>query len=625
MPMPEQITIDGVTQAKSWSQIINDWETASLSARDAEIDSLLGLLRKSGNYNGMQSLVRQAHNYWTPRHWENPPFELGTTDEEHMVYPWLFGVMENILAIATPENIRVRALPLGDNMSQFSAFANSLLAEEFEELKMDARIRELAFRAKHYGAQFVFQGMNRYGGNLNLKRTLEFCDPLSILWEPGAEKLEDSKYIIWKRWSPIAQVKRQYGITTEVKPKELEDKFSTPQTVQGTTGKSVNSESLKLRCVETIVYFKDSTQTVADAKTVIGRIAAKLGVPVDSIPQTPEVGGAINQMLATDKYPFGRLVCLVNDDKVFDEPNPFTHQANPFHLLVNHAVPGCLWGMPEWLANGDVQTVMNESVTGQVRSARLGFGKSAYKPSALKDPTQKANLENSNPALTVQLNDDAPENWHSVINLGGNNQQYAETVRTAISLGDRISGVNDALRGQPNSNITSGIQAQTMTANATGRQQLFVQQLEQCIEGIGYEALYNGVQYRPDKDIIAIVSNAILYDEQGNPRTNFTLNEFKAMFTPAVKFKIKLQAQSGLPTDRAERFKMLREMLPMLSVMMNTDPDGVCEIVEMSDIPELQAWYDKRKAKMMLAAQMQAKNSPPPSAYAVNPPITQGQ
>jgi hypothetical protein len=604
----QPIIIDGKEDSGTWQSIIDRWVRESIFERDRVANAILGLstslASSSSNQGvaGMQAIVRRAHLFYTCRHWEIPNNNLPIKDQDHFVYPWFFGVLQQILGMVSPQNIRIGVQPLGTDTDQFAAYANTILEEECEELKFEQLCARLVERVKLLGTQAVYFGYDAYKGPLNVKRYAEFCDPMAFFWEPRARSFDDSKYIVYKRQVPIDYVYRHYNLDPDqikIEPRDLEQLYTSDMPIYdlSTRGSSTN------RCVETICYLRDSTLKTTTLREIIPTL------PEDQQQEVMQTATdtQLDAPIPVEMYPNGRVIALVNDNLIDDRPNPFHHKKWPFLIMNNYEIPGMLWGLPEWIPDGDMQLIINEAVSGQVRSARQGFKKLAIEEGNVINP--KA-LKNNDPRQVIKLNAGSiAKGWHEVIDMGGDNGRYEQSALTAINIGDRVSGVNDTTRGIPNSDVTSGVQAQIYTSNANSRNAPFMQNFEQFVTDSGYLMLWNAAQFRNPQDILYITSN-LKFKGQQFSMDNFDIN---------VKFKTRMLVKSGMPTDRQSRMKLFTELMPAIQQAMLVGPEFARAIVDGYDIPELTEAFDASMERMQqqaqeqqqLAAQAQGQLQPP--------------
>jgi hypothetical protein len=312
----------------------------------------------------------------------------------------------------------------------------------------------------------------------------------------------------------------------------------------------------------------------------------------DDQPITIPIDVSVPVPVSVQKYPHGRLIVMVNDRIVKDEAYDEPHHDCPFVKLDNYSFPFYFWGLPEWLIQGDMPHVVNEAMSALIIGARTSFSKMVVDEDALK--TKVADITND-PADPILLDSGRkPGTGIDVIKLGGLGPEYAMALRDTLTISDKITGVTDPLRGQVNSNVTSGVQQRELTQNATARQTPFVERLIKHLEKAGKIIFSNAVQYRQPDDMIEFMENS---GQQ-------TLSLRIADFPRDLEFKIKIIPQSALPTDRQERMKVLLDMIPKILAVYQQSPELADAIVTLTDIPEIEeAW---ERVKVSLAANQQA-------------------
>jgi hypothetical protein len=601
------MTLDGVPTALALE--IRRWETEALVARNTLVDKLYGgrFTGEKGTFTGMKGIVLHALYHYVSRGWELPPFSYTavTQDIDHLSYPWFFGNIQHILPIAAPSEIRLKALPLRGDKKKFASQANSVLEEESEYLKLDQHNQALVLGTKFFGSQIAFYGHRETRGPLNIERIAETCDPLSILWEPGATSIRDAKYIIWKRPVLIDDARRAYNIEGEIRPEDISSDFSTNVLVCGAPERGSD-----LRCVETLVFIRDSEKTFETIEeTVMVPYEVDLGDGeasyLDEQPPVVELPEVKKTRVETYKYPYGRIVVLVNNKIVYDQPNPYDHHLCPFTKLDNYSFPGIFWGLAEWFVQGDMPHIVNEGFSGMVKSMRRSFPKLFVRPEAIEgDVDDITNDPDDIGKLTDQARGD---DWFKKIDLTSTSaSQHAMALLQTINVSDKVTGVTDPLRGQGNPEVTSGKQQQLLTEQAASVQHPFVKKLERHYAGEGAAAgvmiLRNAVQFRPPEDIVEITSNI------GLPAQPFALADFPR----DVEFRIKIAPFTGLPTDRKERLAMLLDIIPQVLQVYQASPELANAVVSLSDIPELEeAWV---AATQKLEAQRAAALSAAPQS-----------
>jgi len=195
--------------------------------------------------------------------------------------------------------------------------STAILSEESETLKFPQFVRDYALDAKLHGSSIAYCGHSFRSGIISVDRTLEVCDPMSVLVDPLAKSLEDSAYIIWKRYRLISDIKSEYDITFEIEPLAIAPEFLS----DCATGKQelLSTESAP-RCVETIVFLRDNSVS-KHVKKIEAEIPLQnvetLEVEVKTIPidyVNPETGK--REFEEEAKFPNGRMIVMINDQIV---------------------------------------------------------------------------------------------------------------------------------------------------------------------------------------------------------------------------------------------------------------------------------------------------------------------
>jgi hypothetical protein len=596
-----EILLDG--KPSLLAEQIRTWTIDATTARDDMINRFYGpRIQSAGNYSGMRALVWSAHRLYCQRGWELPPYNYENLDNDtdRLVYPWFFGNIQRILPLAAPTDIKLRAIPLRGDKKVFAAQANAILEEESKYLHLDRHNQGLVLGAKLYGSQVAYYGARQIRGQFDQQRVAELCDPLSFLWEPGAASTDDAKYLIYQRWILIDDAKRMYRPDFEIQPEDMEAQYSSMILLSGQQ-KGMSQH----RCVEKTVWIADSEEY--DEIAIDYQMQEFQLTDVDSNPIADNAGQPVviqspvpvEQVMKMLQYPHGRIVTLINNKIVEDTPGAdgrykYNHGRKPFVKMDNYPYPGSFWGIPEGLANGDMPAVINESVSAIVRGARQSVKKIGIEPEQMEDPETDLNNDQTQ---VIKLKEGAIlKGWKQEIDLGGMGPEYAEILGNTIRMSDQITGVNDTVRGVPNSDVTSGVQAQIMTQNATQRTAVFVKQLSEHHSDAGILILNNAVQFRQPDEVVEISSNF------GDPKS-FQIADFPI----DTEFHIKITPYSGLPSDRKERLEQLLAIIPKLLAIFQQSPELSDAIVKLADMPELEeAWLVAKEGLVQRQQQQQA-------------------
>jgi len=587
---------------KELAEKIKAWETRSRSARDELVNGIFGDRLSQSKKSGMQGIVYNAMCSYLPRGWELPPFKRSSygLDENRLFYPWFFGNIQQIIPIASPAGIKIRALPLSVEKKRLAAAANAILDEECEYLNFDLHNQSLVTGAKMFGSQIGYYDCRMDRGPMQIQRLAELCDPLSVLWEPEATSIEDSSYIIYKRWSSIESVRRMYAPDFDVKPEDIGADFST----QVMLSNRADSTS-EFRCVETIVFLRDPEeieQTVPVEQNADFSLVDDKGEEYqndDGTPITVSIAESRADEMRLLKYPYGRIIVLVNDRVVSDSPNEKRHHKCPFIKLDNYPIPFSFWGLPEYMAEGDMPHVINECVSALAKSARNSFKKLAVDTEKMK--TKKDEIEND-PDMMVEVEPNCIGKWAETIDIGGLGPQYPALLQSTMILSDKATGVTDPLRGNDTASVTSGKQQEILTRNATLRISPFIERLTSYLRQAGEIILSNAVDYRSPDEVFEIASNA------GEPSV-ISLADFPR----DEQFKIKIVPQSGLPTDRQERLRDLLDFVPKILQVSALSPEFADSIVKLTDIPELEQAWQEAKAGMQSRTPLNPSIQPEPT------------
>lgn len=562
---------------------ISRWERESWNARESIVSNFFGS-RFQGEDGGMQGLVRVAHRNYTPQTWANAPYsyELSAGDIDHLCYPWFFGNVQNILSTVNPQNLQMKVYPLDTQDKTFSTQLNAIYREELEYLKFNRVAPMMTLGAKLYGYQVAYFGYSMRRGVLNTERCMDLCDPLAVLVDPSATSLDNAKYIIYKRHRLISDIEREYNLKpNSIQQEQLDQIYSTDYTI----GRG-RIEGSPYRAVETIVWINDSEQE------------EELH-PNQKFPDNPELA----EKVLVDKYPNGRLVVMVNKEIVWDTPNPYNHKKCPFIKLDNYPVPFSFYSLPEWYVVGDVPHVIDESISSMARRMRL-TSKLLVDTSAIKGGAK--DISNDSSEIIFVESGMLNAAIHTV-EIGSSNRQDSDNLSAAMAIGDKIMAVNDALRGQPDPSITSGKQAQILTAQASNRHQNFVQDFNNTLEEAGYIILHNAVQFMPLDELEQILSTVEIHDASGQP-ISFDIRQFDLQgFYNKVKFKAKMIPQSALPTDRQERLKYALEIIPQILQIYQVSPEMAKVIVKLTDNIDIQEAWDEAQYNLEIQKQLQAE------------------
>lgn len=584
----EQYGIDPVKDIKSLIDI-------ATTARDNMIDDMLGPKMADGS-GGMQGLIRQGYRFYTPRNWENPPFSKisgGTID--HLVFPQYFSNVQNQLPVVIPGTTKVTVLPLSGTNKEFAAQSTAILSEEIEQDQLQEKLPQIVIGATNNGSQIVYK-WTCPKSEIETSRYLELCDPLSVLWDPGATCIEDAEYIIYLRWRLISDVMQEYDLDFVPKPQEMEDKHSSLITLN----ESVSPETFgRNRCIEIIAFIRDPKQKsyrimqdeeyveLDDDGIAIIDEEGNPKVLTREVPFSPN-GSKKPLRITLPVYPNGRIVKFINDILVYDEPNEHEHGKCPFIKLNRHSIPGQFWGLPEWYTYGGVPHLVNEAMSFVAKNMRNKVTKTMMKRSAFETPVDKKSITND-PADIVIVKDsfNGPID-HAVgqFTIGGSGESAHNALSAVLNISQDITGFTDSFKGKSNANVTSGKQQQLLSDDSERRLFTFSKALELFIEKYGYIALHDAVQYRNPGDVIEIAGVVSGYK-------GFSIQEFKDNFWNKVQFKTKLIANSGLPTDRQERLKLLTEHLDIALKYWQINPEAARAFIEMSDVPELEHAFEK--------------------------------
>ncbi len=590
------------------AELIKSWETEAVAARDSQINTILGE-RWQTKFRGMAGLVRAALLYYTPQNWDLPMNDgsIRGKTQDSIVYPYFFSNIQTTLPDILPKNLKLAAVPLRGDKKQLASMSTAILSEESETLKFPQFVRDYALDAKLHGSSIAYCGHSFRSGIISVDRTLEVCDPMSVLVDPLAKSLEDSAYIIWKRYRLISDIKSEYDITFEIEPLAIAPEFLS----DCATGKQelLSTESAP-RCVETIVFLRDNSVS-KHVKKIEAEISLQnvetLEVEVKTIPidyVNPETGK--REFEEEAKFPNGRMIVMINDQIVFDDENPYAHKKIPFVKLDNHRIRGMFYAMPEWLAAGDIPMVINESASALQRDMRTAVNKTAIDPDLIEGEVDEISTDPAK-LVIMKVGSSGKPPTHS-FKLGGGTGEAAQNFARAVEAGQLITGVTDASRGMGDPNVTSGKQQQYLSEKSSRRNELFSSQLQESLEEVGYRMLLNAVQFRDENETLEIASN--ISDPQAFSIKDFPLD---------VEFHVKLIAGSGLPQDRQERLKVLNELMTRVGEIYVAWGEKAARIfASLTDIEEIDQFVDALAER---EKQMMTQQVPIPQGT-VNPPIT---
>ena len=488
----------------------------------------------------MRGLVIQAHRNYTPRGWELPPYSKDsselTQDIVHLSFPWFFGNTQQVMPVAAPSDLRIHATPLSGDKQLFAAYANAILEEESQYLKFDRHLKYLVLGKKLFGSQIAYYGVRDIRGQLDIQRVAEVCDPLSVLVDPNATCLEDAKYIIYKRWSRIEELETMYKPDFTIEAEQMTSDYSS-------TVLLANSSIAKSgdRAIETIVFVRDSAkvmETIAYEEEAPHVLVDEAGTPIpnplNGQPQIVMRNAMNERQVQRFKYPFGRLIVLVNNKIVDDVAlhEKYIHKRCPFVKIDNFIFPHTFWSMPDWYVAGDMAHVINESMSAIVKGARLGFSRMAIDQTALDGMT--INEIENDPDVIIKIKADRIGKWHELVHLGNVSPDYINALLNAVNLSGKITGITDPLRGEANGEVRSGVQQQLLLQSAVKRINPEVKDLELYCEEAGHLVLYNAVQFRPPTDIFTLATNVTpQISEREFSIQDFPMNvEFKIKISP---------------------------------------------------------------------------------------------
>lgn len=555
--------------------VIKQLEQNSLDARDKMFDDIMRRSPVHGStVGGMQGFIKSCYLDYTPRHWEKSHGEL-SLDEDHLVFPYLFSNINAILSVVVPSNIKYTAIPLSGDKKLFASQATAILDEEMEYLGLKLLIKKIVLGAICRGSQIIYAGTSKQRGALDTERFVELCDPLAVLWDPAATTIEECRYVIYKRWRPISDVVSEYEPSFKVEDECIDEKYSSLLTLSPSGKDGFYGEG---RCVETIIHMRDNATKKVKFKQDVPFVMDGVEVGVTEEPIiNPRTGR--QEIGDSQIYPYGRRIVMINDKVLdqYDEPNPDNHRKCPFLKLDYHSYPGMFWGMPEGYVNGDIQRMVDETISTITRDMRDSVTYTAFKQGAFETDLTTLTTDSTIP---IRMKDGVRESDAFLrIPVGQVNENAHSVLQTVVQLGQRFT-MSDSFMGMSEPGVTSGKQQKLLSDDSEKKTLTFSGQIDDMLQKLGYIILHNAVQYRFAGDTIEI-ANIVT-----GKADSFNIDEFKSNFMKDVEFRVKIVPNSGLPSDRQERARIVGEMIERVTALYAANPAIARLYVSMQDIPE---------------------------------------
>jgi len=280
------------------------------------------------------------------------------------------------------------------------------------------------------------------------------------------------------------------------------------------------------------------------------------------------------------KYPFGRMVCTIEERVAFDEPNPYLMPWRElFHEYKNERVPNRIDG------RGDVEIMWNRQKTMDIAMSR-------FNDAALWNNFRKPYFHSSDKALHQGLAgidldprkpgyyNVSPPTWRGD---PGRSDEFL-TLFTVTKQGSTTAlGINDVTYGKPPSKQASNDYAETLLAQnetiITGEAN---QNLGQFVEGIIQTRIKMWRRFYTEPRIYTIDGKQVaLVLSQYLSEGEVVMPTGETALMPIDDFQVKVRPGSNLP-NRWER-----DMGLMLQLAQTIDPTTQMPIVPMAAVLDI--------------------------------------
>lgn len=321
-------------------------------------------------------------------------------------------------------------------------------------------------------------------------------DPFGCFWDTQADDISQCRYFIYAVPVPTAQLKKEYpDFAEKIKPDVNQLAAGSTSGMQhmtynmdnGSFGASLAAEpiargnknayggedmTLKIRC-----WLKDDT-------TLEELVPCKDGE---------------TEYVTKLKYPKGRYIEIVNNNKVKDEENEYEDGLFPIATLLNYDY-GEYCGENEVTHFRGPQKIINYTMNHIMDQFKAGGAPQKYISEKAAHVADKITDEPGLKVIVPDVNDIRHEPGQGIAPGSIN------VLETAKSLADQVHGMQDASRGAPQPGVNSGLMLDGFVEAAQTRPRLKNRSVDEFMRQIGYLTASRYLQFYTAKRTFRITN-----------------------------------------------------------------------------------------------------------------------
>ena len=409
----------------------------------------------------------------------------------------------------------------------------------YNKLKLRRKMIDSLLDSEIYDAGFWKIGFDptQKVGNAKGEIFVTAIDPFKLFPDPMATSLDNARYVGHVEIYTVSTLRRQYPA--------FKDYINADPSISEIIYEGRKWEDRKPRVV---VLSEDTKIAIERAYKIEWWIAPK------ECQDKNEDG--------TPKYPYGRLVTMINDNIVVDDkPYPYKHGGPPYVQFVSNAVPNQFWGMGDIEQILPLQDTLNHRVQQLEdianKTANLGW---TIHPKAGKKAIDNLKKHGMKPGLIKVMPPDMihPDEAVQVP------QYLAEEVKWLTTMIERVSPASDVLQGRGDVRQRTARGIERLSEAGSARIGLTIKLFEDSFKEAAYQIGSLVRQYYADDREINIAGGA-----EGLPES-FTIkpDDLKE------EMEVSIDSAVALPKDKQSRAELVFTMLKnhIFEIAMSDDP-----------------------------------------------------
>lgn len=375
------------------------------------------------------------------------------------------------------------------------------------------KVQTAIFKSKIYNvvhAEVAWNpDMNDGIGDVDFK----ILDPFGCFWDPMADDIHSARWFIYAEPTPTAKLRKMYP--------NLADQIKPDVSLMADAGKfNVEAHDVDL-------YFdmadsglhspsrstQDENKYGGEPMTLLLRCWLKDDT-IEEMAEEKDLGGEIKtEFIQKLKFPRGRYIEVANRVTLVDRENEYEDGLFPIAPLVNY-------DYGEYMGETEVTHLKGpQNIVNYVWSYILDQMKMANNPQniiAAADQDIVKKLTNE-PGLNIVVSD--PSNFRREAGAGIPAGMF-NILDMALSLLDKVGGLQDVTRGAPQPGITSGLMLEGFVEAAQTRPRLKNRSVEEFLKHVGYLMASRYMQFYTAPRVFRITN-----DEGANEFIEFSMGE----------------------------------------------------------------------------------------------------